>query len=529
MNAPALDDAALAGVPAAVGSGAAVPPPMAVTAQEWRRVLLPLAVGVLLLGALFNREVVAAVGTWNASTAYNHCYLVIPIALYLLWDRRFDLVGIAPRPVPGVLLLGLPLALVWLVSERLGIMEGRQLVAISFIELLVLAVLGKRLWRAMAGPLLYLYFLVPFGAFLTPRLQDFTTWFIRHGLDVLGVPAFIDGYIIEIPQGTFFVAEACAGLRFLIASIAFGCLYALLMYRSTGRRLAFILVSIIVPIIANGFRGLGIVYLGYLLNSAQAAAADHIIYGWVFFSSVILVLIALGLPFRQDDISTRAATPPDLPMRSRFGMRGVFAVALGMVAVAAISPTVAAGLTLATAAPAVAPDSLEMGAGCVVQGAGAAEPVASRVRTQRVTCDGVAMDMRWAAFSPRITAAPLMAERRLLVLRAETEGLQENWLPIQDGGRSAWRIMISDEPAYAIAVSVWVDGKPVRPGLAMRARMAMNSLFGSGFAPMVVTVTPAVEWDQLQPVERRAAEESLAAFLLSHRDLDRTVAASSAR
>ena len=41
-----------------------------------------------------------------------------------------------------------------------------------------------------------------------------------------------------------------------------------------GRAFVWIIVaSIIVPIIANGFRGLGIVYLGYLLDSAQAAAA----------------------------------------------------------------------------------------------------------------------------------------------------------------------------------------------------------------------------------------------------------------
>ena len=59
----------------------------------------------------------------------------------------------------------------------------------------------------------------------------------------------IDGYTIEIPEGTFYVAEACAGLRFLIASIAFGCLYALLMYRSPVRRTAFIVISIVVPII----------------------------------------------------------------------------------------------------------------------------------------------------------------------------------------------------------------------------------------------------------------------------------------
>ena len=506
MNAPAVDRALLTGIP--LGDAAAV------AGHVWRRTVLPLGLGLLLLGGLFNKEVVAAVQTWASSTAYNHCFLVIPIVIYLLWDRRFGLVGIASGPMPVALVVGLPLALAWLVSERLGIMEGRQLVAVGFAELLFLAALGRCLWWEIGGPLLYLFFLVPFGAFLTPVLQDITTWFIRVGLEMLGVPAFVDGYIIEIPQGTFFVAEACAGLRFLIASIAFGCLYALMMYRSPVRRGVFILVSIVVPVIANGFRGLGIVYLGYLLNSAQAAAADHIIYGWVFFSVVILVLIALGLPFRQDDLSTRSATPAASVTGSPAPVRGMLAVALGMVVVAAIGPTVAAGLTMATATQGPVPESIDVGAGCAVRVAGS-----TRVQTERVVCDGVAMDLSWEVFTPRITAGPLMAERRRLVSRAETEGLQEAWL---ERG-SAWRIMTTNDRAFAIGVSVWVDGKPVRPGLAMRVRMAINSLFGTRFAPVVVTVTPAVDWDGLNWADRRDAEASLPAFLLRHRDLDRIV------
>ena len=357
--------------------------PAVAASADWRRVLPPLGIGLLLLGVLFHREVAVAVQTWNDSTAYNHCFLVIPIAFYLYWDRRQDLVGIPAQPLPAALLLGLPLAALWLVSERLGIMEGRQLVVISFVEVLFLAVLGKRLWWAMAGPLLYLYFLVPFGEFLTPKLQDVTTFFIRHGLQILGIPAYIDGYIIEIPQGTFFVAEACAGLRFLIASMAFGCLYALLMYRSPVRRAVFIMVSIIVPIIANGFRGIGIVYLGYLLGSAEAAAADHIIYGWLFFSAVILVLIALGLPFREDqllDAWIRTASGQGNP--AGIADRRVCARFAGVVVIAAVSPAVAYGLSTAAAASVAVPSRIDIGANCLVQPitpvAGTADPQPAR-------------------------------------------------------------------------------------------------------------------------------------------------------
>jgi exosortase A len=517
MNAPTLDGAGMFEVA------------VSLAVREWRRVALPLGLGLLLLGGLFSREVATAVQTWQDSTAYNHCFLVIPIALYLLWDRRFDLARIPPCPAPTVVLLGLPLALIWLAAERLGIMEGRQLVAISFVELLFLGVLGFRLWWSMAGPLLYLYFLVPSGAFLTPGLQDFTTWFIRNGLELLGIPAYIDGYVIEIPQGTFFVAEACAGLRFLIASLAFGCLYALMMYRSPLRRTVFILVSVIVPIIANGLRGLGIVYLGYLLNSAEAAAADHIIYGWLFFSAIILLLIAFGLPFRQDEISTRSAATPARQQAPPGSMFRAVATSLSLIMVAAISPTVAAALTLSTGIDGSAPSSIDLGPNCVISAFESTEPGSAGARRQTATCDDATMIITWEMFAPRTTAGPLMAERRKMVLRAETEDLQEGWLQPENGAWSAWRIMTSNDPAFVVAVSIWIDGKPVRPGLAMRTRMAMNSLFGSGFAPMVVTVTPMVEWQKLSGPARKQAAESVAAFLLQHRDIDRTVGALSAR
>jgi hypothetical protein len=163
-----------------------------------------------------------------------------------------------------------------------------------------------------------------------------------------------------------------------------------------------------------------------------------------------------------------------------------------------------------------------VGPNCVVLPA-VSHADASGVSRQRAVCDDVAMDLAWEEFSPRITAAPLMAERRRLVLRAATEGLSESWLDSPDGTPGdtpgPWRIMQSRDPAFMIAVAVWVDGRPVRPGLPMRLRMAMNSFLGSNFAPVVATVTPAVDWDALTRSQRDAAEASLPAFLLSHPDL----------
>jgi exosortase A len=265
----------------------------------WGVTLAVLGVGAAAFVIAFYVEVKSALEVWDQSTAYNHCYLILPIVAYLLWERWRALYARAPEPILWPLAAMGPVALIWLFAAKAHIMEGRQLAAMTLFELFVLAVLGLRVWRVAAFALLYLYFLVPAGAFITPYLQTFAAHFAVKGVELLGIPIYSDGYNIEVPGARFEVAEACAGLRFLIASIALGTLYGYTMYRSWKRRAAFIAVSLIVPIIANGFRVLGIVVLGYILGNAEAAVADHLIYGWVFFSLVSLILILLGLPFRQ--------------------------------------------------------------------------------------------------------------------------------------------------------------------------------------------------------------------------------------
>ena len=53
-------------------------------------------------------------------------------------------------------------------------------------------------------------------------------------------------------------------MRYLIASFMVGTLFAYLNYRSTRRRLLFVGVSIVVPIVANWLRAYMIVMIGHL-------------------------------------------------------------------------------------------------------------------------------------------------------------------------------------------------------------------------------------------------------------------------
>ena len=243
------------------------------------------------------------------------------------------------------------------------------------------------------------------------------------------------------------------------------------------------------PIIANGFRALGIVALGHMLGSAQAAATDHVLYGWIFFSLVILLLIALGLPFREDtEREHRCAAPrPDLPATGDGHWRAAALAGGLVVVVAAVSPALAMQLDRVGAPPAASIPPLRFWPG-LRRLAGSTHPrrwtSPAAVVTRRVACDGLVFDVRLDVLGPHSTAAPVLAAaRRLDAVPNPTndeEFITESaWLPIPSGPQRLWRLTRTTRPGPMIAVAIWVDGQPATGGLATRVRLAWTSLTGA--------------------------------------------------
>jgi exosortase A len=462
---------------------------------------VPLALALLAWGIAFQAEIVAAVQVWTRSTAYNHGFLVLPLALWLAWDRRSAAAAVSRRPTPWPVLAALPLGLAWFAAERLGLMEGRQLAALGLLEALLVAWLGWTLARAFAAALAYLVFLVPFGAFLTPALQAFTAHFVDAGLAVLAIPHVVTDLVIEIPEGRFYVAEACAGLRFLVAAVAFGTLYAALIYRSPGRRLAFLAASVVVPILANGFRALGIVVLGHLLGSAEAGAADHLIYGWGFFSAILLLLVAAGLPFREDHAPPAAR--PSAP-RPHAAQPGAGWVALMVALVAAGGPLAAARFNRTAAVPVLGLPGFTATADCPSLG-GKPEAV------QHFRCrDGLLTTSLRAL--PAGTG-PASLQQAMLEATGE-RGLGDTavgWLDVAGIAPPSWRLVQDPAGTQLAATAVFARGAPLPGGLAGRFALAWNGLATRAGPVVLVAVALAADTPGSVEARRRVLQNFLAA------------------
>ncbi len=261
--------------------------------RPWHRLVPTLALIALLL-LLFRDTVAAMVAIWWRSETFTHAFLVSPIVVWLVWRQRHLLATVPDKPVPALLLLVAGACFLWLLGELATVGAASQFALVALIVLSVVAVHGWAVARAITFPLAFLFFAVPLGEFLVPSLMEGTADFTVLAVRASGIPVYREGLQFVIPSGSWSVVEACSGVRYLIASFMVGTLFAYLNYRSLGRRLAFVAVSLLVPIIANWLRAYMIVMIGHLSGNELATGVDHLIYGWVFFGLVIGLMFMVG-------------------------------------------------------------------------------------------------------------------------------------------------------------------------------------------------------------------------------------------
>ena len=296
--------------------------------------------------SVYGETVHTIILLWDSSETFAHGYLIAPISAWLIWRRRHELASLTPQPNFLVLPLLALTGFGWLLAALAEVGVVQQYCLVFMIPLLVWTILGNQVAWALAFPLFFLLFAVPFGEFLLPPLMEHTADFTILALRLTGIPVYREGLYFTIPSGSWSVVEACSGLRYLIASLTLGFLYAYLTYRSLTRRAIFVVVSVIVPIVANWLRAYMIVMIGHLSSMKYAVGVDHLIYGWLFFGVVMLILFWIGSFWREDlEPEPRATRPPGRAAAANSAsLAAILAATIASAAVVFIWPAMAARL-----------------------------------------------------------------------------------------------------------------------------------------------------------------------------------------
>ena len=324
-----------------VSARRAMAPESRETPKAWMfATALALSTFVWLLG-WYGETAHSMAATWLRSDTFAHGFLIFPISAYLVWARREEVSRLNPTPHPLALPLLAGAGIAWLLGRASDSMVVEQYSFVLMIPLIVTIVLGNQVAKALAFPLFFLTFAVPTGEFLLPPLMTYTADFIVAALQATGIPVYREGLYLTIPSGNWSVVEECSGLRYLIASLTLGSLYGYLAYRSLARRLLFVALSIVVPIIANGLRAYMIVMIGHMSGMRLAVGIDHYIYGWVFFGFIMLLLFWIGSFWREDAIVSKHSLLPEERPNPHTSPPGVLGASLAVAVVVAVWPAYA--------------------------------------------------------------------------------------------------------------------------------------------------------------------------------------------
>jgi exosortase A len=261
------------------------------------RLYAALALLIGSFGLLYWPVVSKLVHDWGINDNYSHGYLIPPLAAYLVWERRQQLMALPPsRAWFGLIIVTGSLLL--LLAGLLG--AELFLTRIALMGTLVggvLFVLGWRHLRMLVFPLGVLLLMIPIPAILFNQvvfpLQLVASRAGEAALSGAGIPVLREGNIIILANTTLEVAEACSGIRSLVSLLTLAIVFGYFTDSRPGVRIAIALSAIPVAIAANALRVAGTGIAAHYYGSAAAEGFFHSFSGWIVFIAAFAMLFAV--------------------------------------------------------------------------------------------------------------------------------------------------------------------------------------------------------------------------------------------
>jgi exosortase len=216
---------------------------------------------------LFRHEIGTIVQGWLTDASWSHGFLIPLFSLYFLHQHKNQILALETRPN----YLGLVSLIFWILFYYFNIVSPsgyayfRPLSIIATLGSIVLFLGGWRLVRFTWLPVVFLIFAVPlpnrYYVSLTMPMRHLAATVATALLNLVsGLEATARGVVIDIIykgqrlEPALNVAEACSGMRLLMAFLALGVAMAYLHYRPIWQRIILLATTIPIAIFCNMVR-----------------------------------------------------------------------------------------------------------------------------------------------------------------------------------------------------------------------------------------------------------------------------------
>lgn len=265
--------------------------------QIWRGGLICLALGWLYFDVLRRLT-----SDWYNDENYSHGLLVPFIAGYALWQNRDRLRALVAKPMTWIGAGGMVLAVLMLWAGTVG--AELFVTRISFLLAIISLILyfgGKDWLKQMTFPLLLLLLAIPIPLLIFNRiafpLQLIASDYAARVINLIGIPAFREGNVIELAQMKLEVVEACSGIRSLMSLTTLAVTYAYFTEARWWRRVALVACVIPIAIVTNAARVTMTGIMAHYRGEEAAQGFQHAFSGWLMFivAMILLLIVAQAL------------------------------------------------------------------------------------------------------------------------------------------------------------------------------------------------------------------------------------------
>jgi exosortase len=236
---------------------------------------------------------------------YSHGWLIPIISLYVVWRRRKELAAV-PKAVS---MAGLSCVIACLLLHWLG--AKAQQTRLSLFALVGLTwsipyyLYGWQVAKRLIFPCAYLIFCIPFNFLdsVTHPLRIFATNVASFLLNGVGIGVEQSGARLHsLTPGGFSldVADACSGIRSLIAITALTAIYANMTQSSAWKQWFIFAMSIPLAIIGNIVRIFTTGIVAEAFGTDLAMQLYHDFSGFIIFLVVFILLIGIGTTLERE-------------------------------------------------------------------------------------------------------------------------------------------------------------------------------------------------------------------------------------
>lgn len=263
--------------------------------KDNRFLIVLLGLFVLVFGIVFSPTWQGLFHAWSSSDDYSHGFLIVPLSLYFVWQKREDLRAATIKTSWFLFPLVLIALFLYLVAQYAEIVTLASLSMIFFLGSSLLFIFGVQVFKLCCFSLFLLFFMVPVPAqiyaIITIPLQLFVTKITVYIASSIGIPILREGNVLYLPEHTLQVVQACSGLRSIMSLLTLGIVIGYVSLKSNLLRTVLTLFAIPIAIFVNIVRVFLMVIAFYYFNFDLAVGMIHLLFGVAIFCLALLLFV----------------------------------------------------------------------------------------------------------------------------------------------------------------------------------------------------------------------------------------------